>query len=568
MTGLTHHEVTVFLLGIAILLGFARVLGELAQRLRQPAVVGEIIAGVVLGPTVFGSIAPSVQSSIFPMEGSVAVAMAGLSTLAISLFLLVAGMEIDLSSVWRQGKSVLYVGGMGILAPFIIGGVPALMAPEWFGATLEIKPVLFAAFFGTAMAITALPVIAKILMDMRMFQTDLAVTIISAAILNDLIGWIIFAFILGMIGMGDNGFSPGMTAVLTLAFAVVVLTAGRWGVNRVLPWVQAHSTWPSGVLAFAATLALLAAAFTEWIGVHAIFGAFLFGIAIGDSPHLRRRTRSTIEQFVGSIFAPLFFAGIGLKADFAAHFDLLLVLVVLVIATVGKVGACWLAAKWSGFDKRESMAIGFGMNARGAMEIVLGLLALEAGVISERLFVALVVMAIVTSMTSGVLMQRCFGKTKKVSFMNFASTRTFVADLGKNGETRAKAVERLALLAAKEAGVEPKLVLGPIMRQDRTFGSAIGSGISMPHTRIAGIQRPVVAIGLAKEGLDFDAADGQPVWIMIIVISPADDPALHLGVLASIGEAFSSQETASHAVAASDTLTELRAFLRIESSEE
>lgn len=568
MTGLSHHDVTVFLLGIAILLGCARIFGELAQRLRQPAVVGEIIAGVLLGPTVFGNIAPSVQASVFPMEGPVTVAMAGLSTLAICLFLLVAGMEIDLSSVWRQGKSVLYVGGLGIVAPFIIGGVPAFIAPDWFGATEDIKPVLFAAFFGTAMAITALPVIAKILMDMRMFHTDLAVTIISAAILNDLIGWIIFAFILGMIGVADNGFSPGLTAVLTLVFAILVLTIGRWGVNRILPWVQAHSTWPSGVLAFAATLALLAAAFTEWIGVHAIFGAFLFGIAIGDSPHLRRRTRSTIEQFVGSIFAPLFFAGIGLKADFAAHFDLFLVVLVLVIATVGKVGACWLAAKWSGFDRREAMAVGFGMNARGAMEIVLGLLALEAGLITERLFVALVVMAIVTSMTSGVLMQRCFGKTKKVSFMNFVTNRTFVADLGKNGETRPQTVERLASLAAEEAGVDAGIVLEPIMRLDRTLGSAIGSGIAMPHTRISGIQKPIVAIGLAKEGLDFDAADGQPVWMIIVVLSPADDPALHLGVLASIGEAFKSSETAAHAVAGSSTLTELLAFLRIESSED
>ena len=192
MTGLSHHDVTVFLLGIAILLGCARIFGELAQRLRQPAVVGEIIAGVLLGPTVFGNIAPSVQASVFPMEGPVAVAMAGLSTLAICLFLLVAGMEIDLSSVWRQGKSVLYVGGWAS-SRLHHRRCPSTLAPDWFGRNRRNKPVLFAAFFGTAMAITA-PSSPRSLWTC-MFHTDLAVTIISAAILNDLIGWIIFAFI-------------------------------------------------------------------------------------------------------------------------------------------------------------------------------------------------------------------------------------------------------------------------------------------------------------------------------------------------------------------------------------
>jgi Kef-type K+ transport system membrane component KefB len=160
------------------------------------------------------------------------------------------------------------------------------------------------------------------------------------------------------------------------------------------------------VLGFALSLTLFGAAFTEWIGVHAIFGSFLVGIAIGDSSHLREQIRAVINQFVSFIFAPLFFASIGLKLNYAANFDWLLTLIVVVIACVGKILGCGVAARSSGMAAAEAWAIGFGMNARGAMEIILALLALQYGVISERVFVALVVLALVTSMMSGPMIQR------------------------------------------------------------------------------------------------------------------------------------------------------------------
>lgn len=564
MTGLSHSDVTVFFLAIAVLLGAARIAGEIAQRFRQPAVVGELLAGVLLGPTVFGVLMPEAQGWLFPSEGPVAVALSGLTTVAIALFLLVAGMEIDLSSVWRQGRSVVLVGAMGIAAPAAIGVVPAAMAPEWFGAA-DVSTTLFAAFFGTAMAITALPVIAKILMDLKLFQAGFAVTIISAAIVNDLIGWIAFAFILSLIGVGDAHFAPLATAGLTFLFTIFMLTVGRWAINRSLPWIQAHTQWPSGVLAFALTLGMLAAAFTEWIGVHAIFGAFLLGIALGDSAHLRRRTRSTIEQFVGSIFAPLFFASIGLKADFAAHFDLGLVIAVLVIASLGKILGCWFAAKLAGFDRREAWAVGFGMNARGAMEIVLGLLALEAGVITERLFVALVVMAILTSMTSGVLIQFCLGRKKTASFMDFVSPRAFVSSL--EPTDRVAAVRELALATAGEAGIDPERLAASVVKQERAVGSGLGNGVAIPHARTPGLARPVVGVGICRPGLDFGAPDGRPVRVVLLVLTPAEDADTHLAILKSIAHAFRNVETAQQAAQAATTLTEFRAFLRAASDD-
>src|SRR5262249_48038438 len=156
------------------------------------------------------------------------------------------------------------------------------------------------------------------------------------AILNDLAGWIIFAFLLGMMGNGAEAghhFGIATTIVLILGFTLLMLSVGRWLVDRAVPWFQAHFSWPGGIIGITLACALLCAAFTEWIGVHAIFGAFIFGVALGDSRHLREQTRATLDQFISFFFAPLFFATIGLRVNFATNLSPMLVLTVLAIAT-------------------------------------------------------------------------------------------------------------------------------------------------------------------------------------------------------------------------------------------
>jgi Kef-type K+ transport system membrane component KefB len=184
------------------------------------------------------------------------------------------------------------------------------------------------------------------------------------------------------------------------------LVVGRWVINRVLPWIQKNLSWPGGVLSISLGFCFLGAAFTEYIGLHAILGAFIVGIALGDSVHLQEREREIIHQFVTNVFAPLFFVSIGLRVNFITNFDWQLVTLVMFLAVVCKVFGASLGAYMGGLTKRESLAVGFGLNARGAMEIILGTLALNAGLIDEKMFVALVVMALFTSMISGPLMKR------------------------------------------------------------------------------------------------------------------------------------------------------------------
>ena len=407
MDSLTHSEVIKLLLQLSIILIAGRLMAELARKLRQPAVVGEILAGIILGPTVFGWISPASFENLFPPIGPTRLAFDGIAHLAVILLLFIAGLEVELQLVWKQGRQAAYTSLFGLVVPFILGFIFPYYWPEFFGMEDSADKLTFALFVGTAMSITALPVIVRILMDLDLFRTNTGMLVVTSAMINDLLGWLIFSVIISMIGPGPaQGLSLTATILLTLGFTILMLTLGRGLINRALPYLNRYFAWPGGLLSMAIGFCFLAAAFTEFIGIHAIFGAFIFGVAIGDSEHMTERAKEIVHHFINNIFAPIFFVSIGLKVNFLANFDLMLILAVLLIAFVGKIFGSGFGARLGGYSLRESAAIGFGMNARGAMEIILGIIALENGLINKQFFVALVIMALVTSMTSGPLMKR------------------------------------------------------------------------------------------------------------------------------------------------------------------
>jgi Kef-type K+ transport system membrane component KefB len=403
MTKLSQHEVMALLVQLSVMLLMGRLFAELARKLKQPAVVGEIIAGLILGPTILGTMQPDWFQTLFP-PGSSWLVLDGFVQVAVVMLLFIAGLEVDLHIVWQQGKQAIYTSFLGLIIPFAFGFTFPYFFPAFFESNDASRHLAYALFMGTSMAITALPVIARILMDLNILKSRMGMLVISSAMITDLIGWLIFSVVLGMIGKEQN-ISIFSTLLLTIGFTVAMLTVGRGLLNRSLPWVNKNFAWPGGLLSLALALCFLGAAFTEYIGIHAVFGAFIVGVALGDSEHLSERAKEIIHQFINNIFAPLFFVAIGLKVNFIANFDLPLTLAIIAIAFAGKIiGSGW-GTRLGGFTWRESIAASFGMNARGAMEIILGLVALENGLINEKVFVSLVIMALVTSMTSGPLMK-------------------------------------------------------------------------------------------------------------------------------------------------------------------
>jgi Kef-type K+ transport system membrane component KefB len=524
------------ILSLGVIIGAARALGELAQRFHQPAVLGELLAGVLLGPTVFGTFAPQWQQALFPLEGPNAIVLDSIGSLAIVLFLLVAGLEVDLSIVWQQGRTALKVGVLGTLIPFVIGLGGAYLAPAAFGRESNADPMIFALFLATAMAISSLPVIAKTLMDLNLYRTDLGMIVVSAAIFNDLVGWTIFALILGMIGQHGATSGVGTTVALTLLFAALMLTAGRWIVHRVLPWLQAYTHWPAGALGFIITLGLFGAALTEFIGVHAIFGAFLVGVAVGDSSHLQERTRVMIEEFVSIIFAPVFFVSIGLRVNFMTQFEWPLVSLVLLLACAGKLLGAYLGARWGRMPTRDRWAIAFAMNSRGAMEIILGLLALEAGVITQPLFVALVVMAIFTSAISGPLIRWSMRWRPRLRLAAALSPKNFQREL--TACTRFDAIRELVALAARHTDLNQEHVEALAWERELLAATGIGHGVALPHARVPNLAQPMVVVGVSEAGLDFDAPDGRLANVVMLLLTPEENPTAQLDLSANIAEIF------------------------------
>jgi Kef-type K+ transport system membrane component KefB/mannitol/fructose-specific phosphotransferase system IIA component (Ntr-type) len=549
---LTQHDITVLFLSLAVLLGTAKLLGELARRYQQPVVIGEILAGVLLGPTVLAQFTPGGYAWLFPAEGANRIFLDGFSIMAVGFLLLVAGLEVDLSTIWKQGKATALVSITGMVFPLVLGCGVAWAMPQTLGKNPAGDMLPFVLFIGIAMSITALPVIARILIDINLLKTDTGMLIMSAAMVNDLCGWMGFALVLALMRGDDpaGGGSGGVasTIVLTLLFVALMLTVGRWLVHRSLPFVQAHSAWPGGVIGYVLVLTMLAAAATEAIGIHAIFGAFIAGVVIGDSAHLRERTRDTIAQFITNIFAPVFFATIGLRVNFISSFDLTAVLIVLVVAIVTKTCGCYLGAVWAGLNKRESWAIGFGMSARGAMEIVLGQLALKAGLITDGLFVAIVIMALATSLISGPAMQRILQRKARRHLADMLTEKQFVAVM-RATDARGAIVE-LAELAAGIAKVEAGQIVEAVWQRERLMSTGIGNMIAVPHARLAQLTRPTVVIGRSGQGIDFDAPDGQTARIICLLLSPESDSASQIDLLRMVAESLGDAPSRDMALAA------------------
>jgi len=543
-------------MALATLLGCAKLAAELMQKIGQPSILGEIGVGILLGPTILGRYKPHLYDALFPTTGPMPIVLDTVTTLGVVFFLLAAGLEIDLRSIFRQGKSALLVSLFGVAFPFAAGFLGALIFPHELGAEATASPTIFALFVGTALSISALPVIAKILMDLNLLRTEMGTVIISSAMFDDLVGWILFSFVLGMMrpsGGHDGGIKH--TIILVGLFVGLTLTVGRWLIDRIVPVLQAHTTWPGGVLGFIFTLTLAGAAFTEYAGIHAVFGAFVIGIAVGESGHLRKRTSEHIHQIVTNVFAPFFFASIGLRTNFATNFHLGLTATVIGVACVGKLlGAGW-GARLGGMDRTSSLAVGLAMNARGAMEIILGILALQAGLIRENMFVAMVVMALFTSLISAPAIHFLIHRRKKLTLRDTISPKLFLPNI--ESRTRLGALREMCQVAAESVSNAPERFLRLVSEREHVVSSGWENGLAVPYARVDGLTRPLV-VAAKSDGIDFDAPDGKPTRLILMILT--GDNKSQQDLLGDASEVFGKKEAVDRAVEAK-SFVELAAAL-------
>ncbi len=404
MARLVHDDVFYFLLQLCLMLVVARVFGEIFKRMNQPAVVGEILGGIIIGPSVFSHFFPVTFMTIFNNHPNSSMAMDGIYNISLIMMLFISGMEIELPMIWKNGRSAIFISFLGMLIPLSLGCLSGWFLFDRFGINNPSYRPAFTLFFGTALSITALPVIAKILLDLKLLNSKIGSLIVTCAMLDDFVGWLLFSVVLSLMPAA-SGVTVNHTLVLTLfltiLFAVLTLTIFKFLINRLFVFISSKAGGPAGALTIAMGMCFIGALITEYIGIHALFGAFLMGVAFGESLELTERSKDIIHQFVINVFAPLFFVSIGLKVNFIENFNLSLTLFILGVSIISKILGGYIGGRAGGLSNYESLAIGFGINARGAMEIILGLVALQAGLITPQIFVSLTIMAIVTSLSSG-----------------------------------------------------------------------------------------------------------------------------------------------------------------------
>jgi Kef-type K+ transport system membrane component KefB len=396
-------------LQLATMLGFAIMFGEMMRRFKQPAVLGEMFGGIILGPTVLGSLVPSLYYWIFLSSANVTTVRDASTKLGMLLFLFYAGLEVNVSDLKTVRKKAILIGLVGTLLPIAMGVALVYAVPrEFWGQTVQAHFLSFALFVGMNFANSANPVIARILLDLGLLNGPIGALIMTATIVDDLVNWTLFAVILSDFappGQTTDG-SLITSALLVGVFFIVVLGVGRWVGPAAMKRIQRHVAWPNGFIGVTAVLVLCASSAAEALGVHAFLGAFLLGAALSETEKTRNEAHGVIGHFVMS-FVPIFFISMGMSTNFITNFDPLLVVLILVAASVSKIGAVILGSKAARMPlDREVWAIGFGLNARGATGIILAGVGLANGVIDARIFVALIVTALITSFMAGPMMNR------------------------------------------------------------------------------------------------------------------------------------------------------------------
>jgi Kef-type K+ transport system membrane component KefB/nucleotide-binding universal stress UspA family protein len=391
-----------FLCQIMALLACGRLLGELMQRGGQPPVMGQLIAGILLGPSVLGLLWPELQHMLFPADPGQKAMIDAVAQLGILMLLLLTGMETDLSVFRRSRRAAFSVSIAGIAIPFLCGVLVGELLPE---AMLPdpARRLITTLFLGTALSISSVKIVAMVVREVGFLRRSVGQVIVAAAVIDDTIGWIIVSVIFGLALKGgiDLG-ALAKTLVGTAAFLVLSFTVGRRLVFRVIRWANDRFVSELPVITAILVATGLMALTTDAIGVHSVLGAFVAGILIGQSPILTGHIEGQLRGLIVALFMPVFFGLAGLTTDLTvlARRDLLaLTLGLIAIASLGKFAGAFLGGRLGGMTWAESLALGCGMNARGSTEVIVATIGLSMGVLDQSLFTTIVAMAVVTTMS-------------------------------------------------------------------------------------------------------------------------------------------------------------------------
>lgn len=391
--GAGHHLLPLLLALLAIIL-VSRALGGIFRYLKQPPVIGEVLAGILLGPSLLGQLAPELSATLF--SSSVTTLLGTLAQIGVLLFMFVIGLELDLGVLRREAQSAVAISHASIVVPFVLGTALALPLYPLL-STADVSFTAFSLFLGVSMSVTAFPVLARILADRRLQHTEVGKLAMVCAAVGDVTAWCLLAFVVGIV---RSELGPAIwTTVLTGSYVSAMLLFIRPLAARFAAWYDRTEDGEQVMMGVVGSVLLVSSVATEYIGIHALFGAFLIGAVIPHDSRLAHSLHTRFRDLVVMMFLPAFFAYSGLRTriDLIAPGHWWICVALVLTACLGKFGGTSLAARLTGVPWRNASILGILMNTRGLMELIVLNIGLELGVISPTLFAMLVVMALVTT---------------------------------------------------------------------------------------------------------------------------------------------------------------------------
>jgi len=399
-----HEPLSLLLAQLILIVLLARIFGHLAARAGQPAVIGEMVAGIVLGPSVVGVLWPDFFQFVFPASSLGALQI--LSQVGVILFMFLVGMELDLKSARKRAETAIMVSHVSIIFPCFLGVVFALFIYRTY-APAGVSFLSFGLFMGIAMSITAFPVLARILEERRLTHSALGSMALTCAAIGDLTAWCALALVVAVAKAGGVG-SAVITILLALAFLAAMSLLVKPGLNGfILARPRMAAAPGKGVMVGMLMVVFSAALFTDVSGIHALFGAFLAGVVMPADAGFRAQIKGKLENVSSALLLPLFFAFTGLRTQMGLLHGWegwMICGGLILTATAGKLGGSMMSARWTGMNWHDAFALGALMNTRGLVELIVLNLGLDLGILSPRVFAMMVVMALVTTGMTGPLL--------------------------------------------------------------------------------------------------------------------------------------------------------------------
>jgi Kef-type K+ transport system membrane component KefB/nucleotide-binding universal stress UspA family protein len=520
-----------FLAQILLLIAAGRLLGELLQRLGQPAIMGQLIAGILLGPSVFGALLPDLQQRLFPPAHEQQAMLQAVAQLGVLLLLVLTGMEADLAVVRNSRRAAFSVSIAGIAVPFVCGFLLTELLPVGLLPDPN-KRLVTALFMGVALSISSVKIVALLVRELGFLRRTVGQVIVASAIIDDTIGWITIAIVFGLARPGGIDAASVLRSVLgTAVFLALSFTVGRRVVLQLIRWANDAFVSELPVVTMALVIMAVMALLTDAIGVHTVLGAFVAGILIGQTPIRARHIDEQFRGLITALFMPVFFGMAGLSADLTVlgrPAVLGLTAMLVAVASIGKFSGAMIGGRIGGLTGAESLAVGCGMNARGSTEIIIATVGLSLGAVNETLFTAILTMAMVTTLSMPPLLRWSFrrleptAEERKRLLREAAEQEGFISHL-----------ERLLLAVdASPTGQLASHLVGVLagVRGITTTAIHLNEGTSGAATEVATVERTAKVLTLAAEsggraaelnGAEGGASDSADVKVRVAESSTA-----------------------------------------------